>query len=218
MFTGIIEEVGIIQTIQSLGNRAFLTITARTVLDDLKVDDSIAVNGACLTVTAVSSNSFSADVSPETLRVTNLGTLQSGSRVNLERALRVSDRLHGHLVQGHVDSIAQILEMRRDGDTLILTISVPESIHQYLVVKGSIAVDGISLTINTCDHKRFTCTIIPHTVEQTTLGLRKVGDIVNLEIDIIGKYVEKLMMHGHQDRSVKKQVIDMEMLKEYGWR
>jgi len=216
MFTGIIEEIGTIQTIRQLGNRASLTIVAHIVPDDLEIGDSIAVNGACLTATEISSNSFSADVSPETLRVTNLGTLCAGARVNLERALRVSDRLHGHLVQGHVDDTARILVIRQDGDTLILTISIPESIRQYIVTKGSIAVDGISLTINACDDKRFTCTIIPHTVKRTTLGFRKAGDVVNLESDIIGRYVEQLMRY-RQDDCTEKRTIDMNMLREYGW-
>ncbi len=217
MFTGIIEEVGVVQAIHLSGNQARIRIAVHTVLEDLKIGDSIAVNGACLTATEVSSNSFSADVSSETLRVTNLGTLHSGSRVNLERALRASDRLGGHLVQGHVDDTAKILAIRKDGDTLVFTISVPESIRQYIVTKGSIAVDGISLTINACNDKSFTCTIIPHTVQQTTLGFKKVGDIINLESDIIGRYVEKLMRY-RQDSPAEKRVIDMEMLKEYGWK
>ncbi len=217
MFTGIIEEVGVIQTLRLLGNRASLSIKAHTVPDELKVGDSIAVNGVCLTATEVSKTSFSADVSRETLRVTNLGNLQTGSRVNLERALRVSDRLDGHLVQGHVDDTTKILGMQRDGDTIILSIAMPETIRRYIVPKGSIAVDGISLTVNVCDEKKFTCTLLPHTVQQTNLSVRKVGDIVNLESDIIGRYVENLM-HYTQDDSINKSTIDMELLKKHGWK
>jgi riboflavin synthase len=216
MFTGIIEEIGRVQTIQSFGNRAVLTIAAHTVLDALKIGDSIAVNGACLTATSVLFNSFSADVSPETFQVTNLAMLPSGACVNLERALKVSDRLHGHLVQGHVDSTAPILELRQTGDVFVLTISIPEQIRRYLVVKGSIAVDGISLTINACNDTSFTCMIIPHTIQQTTLKLRQVGDLVNLESDVIGRYVEKLMGF-RQDQPAQTRGIDLEMLREHGW-
>ncbi len=216
MFTGIVEEVGSVETVKLLGHRARISIAAYFVVEDLKIGDSIAVNGACLTATAVSKTSFSADVSRETLQVTNLGSLGPTFRVNLERALRVSDRLGGHLVQGHVDAAAKILAMQKDGDTLILTVSVPESIRRYLVTKGSISIDGISLTVNACDDKRFTCTILPHTLEQTNLSFRKVGDIVNLEGDIIGRYLEKLML-SRQDVPENTRPIDHDMLKEYGW-
>ncbi len=216
MFTGIVEEVGSVETVKLLGNRARISIAAYLVVEDLKIGDSIAVNGTCLTATAVSKTSFSADVSRETLQVTNLGSLGPKFRVNLERALRVSDRLGGHFVQGHVDAAAKILAMQKDGDTLILTVSVPESIRRYLVTKGSISIDGISLTVNACDDKRFTCTILPHTLEQTNLSFRKVGDIVNLEGDIIGRYLEKLML-SRQDVPENTRPIDYDMLKEYGW-
>ena len=216
MFTGIIEESGVVQTFRPRGNRAALTIAAQTVLADLKIGDSIAVNGACLTAIEVSARAFPADVSPDTLRVTNLGMLQTGRRVNLERALRVSDRLHGHLVQGHVDAAAPILEIQREQDTLRLTIAAPASIRPYLVPKGSIAVDGISLTINACDDMHFTCTVIPHTLNRTTLPLRKAGDLVNLESDLIGRYVATLLRYGPEG-SEKKQVIDMAFLQKYGW-
>lgn len=218
MFTGIIEEVGVVQTVKLLGNRACISIEAYLVVEDLNIGDSIAVNGACLTATAVSRTSFSADVSRETLQVTNLVSLGPKSRVNLERALRVSDRLGGHLVQGHVDETAKILAMQKDGDTVILTVSVPERLRRYIVTKGSIAVDGISLTVNACDDTHFTCTIIPYTIEQTNLRFRKVGDIVNLESDIIGRYVEKLMGFSQDDPQTTRRTIDYEMLKDYGWR
>ena len=216
MFTGIIEEVGIVQAVKLLGNRAQIGVEAYTVLEDLKIGDSIAVNGVCLTATEVSQKAFWADISRETLRVTNLGNLHQKSHVNLERALRASERFDGHLVQGHIDDIARILAIQKDGDTLILSVSVPESIRRYIVTKGSIAIDGISLTVNACDDKYFTCTIIPHTVNQTTLRFRRVGDIVNLESDIIGRYVEKLMRYS-QDVSHKARIIDYNMLKKYGW-
>jgi len=217
MFTGIIEEIGVVQAVKLWGNQARISIEAHFVVEDLKIGDSIAVNGVCLTATTVSKNSFSADVSRETLRVTNLGNLHLKSQANLERALRVSDRLGGHLVQGHVDDTARILAMQKDGDTLILTVSLPESIRRYIVPKGSIAIDGISLTVNACDDKSFTCTIIPYTLEQTNLSFRKVGDVVNLESDIIGRYLEKLMF-SRQNIPENTRPIDYSMLEEYGWR
>jgi riboflavin synthase len=216
MFTGIIEELGSVKSITSTGNRAWLTISAKVVLEDLTVGDSIAVNGACLTATEVSPASFAADVSHETLRVTNLGSLQSGSPVNLERALRVSDRLDGHLVLGHVDDTARILAIEKKGDTFNVLLSIPESIRRYIVKKGSIAIDGISLTINAVDEKRFTCTIIPHTAQKTTIGLKKAGDFVNLEADIIGRYVENFLLSQHE-ASPQARGIDMTMLREHGW-
>lgn len=195
-----------------------LTVAAQRVLRELQVGGSIAVNGVCLTATAVLPSAFSADVSPETLRISNLGTLHAGSRVNLERALQLSSRLDGHLVQGHVDALSSITDLRHGGDVLLLTIAMPESIRRYIVAKGSIAVDGISLTVNACDQASFTCTIIPHTIAQTTLSLKHAGDMVNLESDIIGRYVENLLnFRPAQAVESSTRPLDWNFLKKHGW-
>ncbi|MBD3306782.1 riboflavin synthase [candidate division KSB3 bacterium] len=216
MFTGIIEEVGAVRSLRGQGSQAHLMIEARRVVEDLAIGDSIAVNGACLTVTQVMPTAFAADVSRETLRVTNLGTLQARSGVNLERALRLADRLGGHLVQGHIDDTAAITGIQRDGDTLLLTVAMPETLRRYIVPKGSIAIDGVSLTVNACEASHFTCTIIPHTVNQTTLRFRKVGDRVNLESDILGRYVEQLL-HSPPGTARTQRGIDYAMLQAHGW-
>jgi riboflavin synthase len=216
MFTGIIEEIGTIQAVRQIGNRLTLSIAAHTILDDLKIGDSVAVNGSCLTATHVTATGFTADVSPETLRVTNLGLLRVGALVNLERALRLADRLHGHLVQGHVDATARLLARQPDGDTLVITIELPVSLRPYIVPKGSIAVDGISLTVNTCDAAKFRCTIIPHTVQQTTLHTKQAGAVVNLEGDLIGRYVENLMREREAGAQARAG-LNMDTLREYGW-
>ena len=159
-------------------------------MDGMKSGDSIAVNGACLTVTEFDSVSFTADVSGETVNRTNIGKLRVGEKVNLERPMRLSDRLGGHLVSGHIDGIGVIRGVERRGGMSIFTIEVPAEFKRYLIIKGSVAIDGISLTVNEVKGNRFTVTIIPHTAEMTTLGFKKTGDIVNLEADMIGKYVE----------------------------
>lgn len=216
MFTGIIEEIGVVQTFAMTGSHAQLSVTAQRVLTDLKIGDSIAVDGACLTATRVSATGFTADVSEETLHVTTLSALQPGARVNLERALRLSDRLGGHLVQGHVDHTAQILDLREHGATFLLTVSAPANIRQYIVRKGSIAIDGISLTVNQCDAASFTCMIIPHTIQQTTLQFKRPGDLVNLESDLIGRYVEQLM-HSQTTPEPESHTFDIDILRKHGW-
>ena len=190
VFTGIIEELGTIKGVRRQSEGIRLSVSAKVVMDGMKTGDSIAVNGACLTVTEFDSVSFTADVSGETVNRTNIGKLRVGEKVNLERPMKLSDRLGGHLVSGHIDGIGVIRGVERRGGMSIFTIEVPAEFKKYLIIKGSVAIDGISLTVNEVKGNRFTVTIIPHTAEMTTLGFKKAGDIVNLEADMIGKYVE----------------------------
>jgi riboflavin synthase len=194
IFTGIIEEIGQVKQIKR-GQQSFsLSIKAAKVLEEVKLGDSIAVNGVCLTVTGYSGASFEADVMPETYQRTTLKTLKSGSPVNLERALRLSDRLGGHLVQGHVDGIGTIINKSVEDIAILYGIEAPAEILKYVVKKGSIAVDGVSLTVVEVDNNRFSVSLIPHTAKLTILGWKREGDPVNLETDIIGRYVEKLWL------------------------
>ena len=216
MFSGIVEEMGAVTLVPKGMAGARLNIMASTVLGDLAIGASISVNGACLTVVAKTDKDFSVDVSPETLTVTTLGFLSSGTPVNLERAMKLNERIGGHLVSGHVDGVGGIRRRHQDGNALILDLEAPKEILRYCVPKGSIAVDGISLTINNVTERSFTVSIIPHTANVTTLGLKQAGDPVNLESDLIGKYVERLL----QDRSMlplkSAPVIDQEYLKKRG--
>jgi len=193
MFTGIIEGMGTIQRMLSAGTGKRVTLDAGFVLDGTKVGDSIAVNGACLTAVRVEGSRFDVDVSPETLSATTLGKGRIGDRVNIERALRISDRLDGHLVSGHIDGVGTLGQRKTAGDAILLTFAVPGALSRYMVKKGSVAVDGISLTINSCNRDGFDVSIIPHTAKVTTLGLRQPGDAVNIETDILGKYVERFL-------------------------
>lgn len=192
MFTGIVEEVGSVKAVEE----GRLVIGASEVLGDVKIGDSIAVNGACLTVTTYDESGFSVDVVPETLRRTNLGELTSGSPVNLERSMPANGRFGGHIVQGHIDGTAAIRSIESEGDALMVIFDAPPSIMRYVVEKGFIAVDGASLTIVNCDNFSFRVTIIPHTQENTVFKSKKAGDSVNLEVDIMAKYVERLAMAG----------------------
>ena len=188
MFTGIVEEVG---TVRAAG-QGRLTIAARKVMPTLEIGGSINVNGTCLTVTTLESGEFTVVLVPETLRRTNLGILNPNSPVNLERPLRADGRLDGHIVQGHVDGTGTIGEISDDGEALMVRIDVPERLVRYVVEKGFIAVDGVSLTVVHCDEAGFSITVIPHTRDHTIFGSRRVGDAVNIEIDILAKYVERL--------------------------
>ena len=188
MFTGIVEEVG---TVRSF-DQGRLTIAAQTVLPTLELGGSISVNGACLTVTSLEADDFRVDVVPETLRRTNLGDLSIDSPVNLERPLRADGRLDGHIVQGHVDGTGTISNISADGEALMVRVDVPPQVARYVVEKGFIAVDGVSLTVVHCDEIGFSVTVIPHTRDHTIFGSRRVGDAVNIEIDILAKYVERL--------------------------
>ncbi len=193
MFTGIVEETGRVLRLERSGVFAALTVSARTVLEGTRLGDSIAVNGVCLTVTGLDADSFSADVMHETLNRSSLGALRAGSAVNLERALQAGGRFGGHIVSGHIDGVGQILQIRRDGNAVWFTVSAPQQLMRYVVEKGSIALDGISLTVAGTGPDWFSVSAIPHTVASTALAGRRVRDIVNLETDLIGKYVEKLL-------------------------
>ena len=192
MFTGIVEELGTVGSIKS----GVLIVDASLVLEDLDVKDSICVNGACLTVTELTGTGFQVDVVPETLRRTNLGELTSGSKVNLERSLQMGGRLGGHIVQGHVDGTGEISSIEEDGDAYLYSFAVSPELSRYIVQKGFICVDGISLTVVDCADDEFTVTLIPYTREHTVLGTKSEGNKVNLEADIMAKYIEKLSNGG----------------------
>lgn len=198
MFTGIVEEMGAVTLIEKTLAGARMTILASLVMGDLKVGDSISVNGICLTVVSRGERDFSVDVSPETLSVTTLGLLTAGTPVNLERPMRLNERIGGHLVAGHVDGVGTIRSRVQEGNAVFFTIEAPQEILRYCVLKGSITVDGISLTINDVTSHGFSVAIIPHTATVTTLGLKQVNDTVNLEPDLIGKYVERLLQERSQ--------------------
>ena len=189
MFTGIVEEVGIVSKITNNG----MTVKALRVLSDVKLGDSIAVNGTCLTAVSFSNSEFSVDLSPETMRRTSLSQLTEGSRVNLERAISASDRMGGHIVQGHVDATGHITSIKPDGDSIIFRVRIPKRLNKYIVEKGFVAVDGISLTVVKRGASSFTLAVIPYTLENTNLAVLSEGDQVNLEADILAKYVESLL-------------------------
>jgi riboflavin synthase len=188
LFTGIVEEVGTVKSVSS----GKLTVSASAVLEGTRLGDSVAVNGTCLTVSALDAGSFSVDVMPETLKRTNLGHLHPGSSVNLERALMVGGRVGGHLVQGHVDATGTVASLVSEGKAIIAKFAAPPEVLRYVVEKGFIAVDGVSLTVVGYDKSSFSVSLVGYTLKSTVLGSRKVGDQVNLEVDIIAKYVEKL--------------------------
>lgn len=200
MFTGIIEGLGTISAVDTVGLGCRLSIASDFDLAGTRIGDSIAVNGACLTAVALQGRRFAVDVSPETLQRSVLGKIKPGERVNLERALRLSDRLDGHLVSGHVDGIGFLREKKHRGNAVMVTCSVPESLARYMIEKGSVAVDGVSLTINRCDRSSFAVSLIPLTAGVTTIGFKRVGDAVNIEADMIGKYVERFLLWRGENR------------------
>ncbi len=216
MFTGIIEEIGLVRNIETGVHSAVLDIQAHTVLEDMHIGDSIAVNGVCLTVTAYDSQGFSADVMHETLARSGLSRLARGSSVNLERAMPANGRFGGHIVAGHVDGTGMILDMQRDDTAIWYTISAAPSLMQFIVEKGSVTVDGISLTVASVSDAAFSVSAIPHTVSATILSERKAGDLVNLETDIIGKYVKKLMEMPEKPAD-QHMGITKEFLAKYGY-
>lgn len=193
MFTGLIEEAGVVAEVGPAPEGARLTISSAAVLEGLSVGDSVAVNGACLTAVEVSAGGFAADCVAETLRRTSLGSLRAGDRVNLERPMRLGDRLDGHMVQGHVDGVGRVRGMRGEGESTILEIAPPAPLLRYIVEKGSIAVDGVSLTVAERLPDAFTVALIPHTMAITTLGPGARDRAVNLEVDVLAKYVESLV-------------------------
>lgn len=193
MFTGIVEEIGTVERVRRGAHSAVLTVRAETVLEGTKIGDSIAVNGICLTVTALDGGSFSADVMHETLDRSALAGLFPGTPVNLERAMPANGRFGGHIVAGHVDGVGKIRRIRWDDTAVWYTVEAPPSVLRYVVEKGSVAIDGVSLTVAAVTDTDFSVSVIPHTAAQTVLGERRTGDSVNLEADVIGKYVEKLL-------------------------
>jgi riboflavin synthase len=206
MFTGIIEEIGTITTIQKGARSARLTIKAEIIIEDMKLGDSIAVNGVCLTVTDFSHHTFSADVMNETLSRSSLGQLSVGSRVNLERAMPANGRFGGHIVSGHIDGTGEIIQKERDDNAVWLTVAVPEQILKYIVEKGSVTVDGVSLTVARISDRHFAVSIIPHTGKATILLDKRPGDAVNIEIDIIGKYIERFLSIQQTDDKTKSRI------------
>jgi riboflavin synthase len=196
MFSGIIETTGTITAVEQTNAGAQLTLTTPLPLAEVSLGESICINGTCLTVTEIGTTTLSFDVSAESLRRTNLGNLTVGDQVNLERSLRMSDRLSGHVVSGHVDGVGQVDSIVPEGDSFLYTFAIPSELSRYLVEKGSIAVDGISLTVFHCIPTRFSCAIIPHTHHITTLHRRKPGDHVNIEVDMQGKYIEKFVQEA----------------------
>ena len=220
MFTGIIEEMGIVKSIKS----KVITIEANKIFDDLKLGDSVAVNGTCLTVSSFSNKIFNADITSETLSRTNLGDLKSGFKVNLERALTLNGRLGGHIVSGHIDGVGIVKNISKKSEDIELVIEVPTNLMKYIIEKGSVAIDGISLTVAKVDNNKnnFSVAIIPHTLKETVLYYKKVGDKVNIENDIIGKYVERLLSFNDFNNEINNKKnnnsnINMEFLIKNGF-
>lgn len=213
MFTGIVEEIGTVKSVQS----KVITIEASKIFDDLHLGDSVAVNGTCLTVSSFDNKIFNADVTQETLNRTNLGSLKNGSKVNLERAMTLSGRFGGHIVSGHIDGVGSIKSMKKDDNAIILTIKVSKHLMKYIVEKGSVAVDGISLTVASLTDNSFSIAVIPHTLKETVLYYKKEGDKVNIENDVIGKYVERLLTFKEDNNDSKKSNITMEFLLKNGF-
>jgi riboflavin synthase len=215
MFTGLIEEIGRVEAIIKAEKSARLSIKAKKILEGLKLGDSICTNGVCLTVTAYCSNSFSVDVMAETMRRSNLKNLMNGDEVNLERALKLGDRLGGHIVSGHIDGIGIIKKYEEEGNAVWITVEAPYEILKYIVQKGSIAIDGVSLTVAYVDDSVFRVSIIPHTKDLTILLRKELGDEVNLECDMLGKYIEKLL--GVKEQTPIKRNLDFNFLSENGF-
>jgi riboflavin synthase len=216
VFTGIIEEVGLIQELRFSGEGAVITIGAKLIPPGVKIGDSIAVNGVCLTATQKSIASFSCDISAETLRLSGYKQARQGAHVNLERSLMVGDRLGGHFVQGHVDGVGRLTSKIRSGEGWEMSFEFPRELERYLVYKGSIAVNGISLTISSLEKNSFSVAVIPHTLESTNLNQLGTADLVNLETDILGKYFERFFQLGLIQRE-KPSKMTMEYLKDQGF-
>ncbi len=216
MFTGIVEKVGVVRRIDKRGSFAILTINCSDVVEDIKTGDSVAVNGVCLTATKVGHDFFTADISYETLQKSSLMYLKPNDCVNLERALTLSSRLGGHLVLGHVDCMGKITEIRKESSAYRLSINYPEDIKKYIVSKGSVAVDGISLTVaDTSESKEFTVAVIPHTFESTVLKYRYPGDFVNIEVDMIARYIENLLKNEKKTDRLISGILKMQQMEDF---
>ncbi|SFA48039.1 riboflavin synthase alpha chain [Parageobacillus thermantarcticus] len=215
MFTGIIEEIGTIEQIRQSGEAIVMTIGAKKILEDVHLGDSIAVNGVCLTVTSFTNRSFIVDVMPETVKATSLRMLTRGSKVNLERAMAANGRFGGHFVSGHVDGVGEIIRKWPVANAVYYEIQIPKELRKYMILKGSVAVDGTSLTIFGLTDDTFTISLIPHTRAATILGDKQPGDIVNIECDVIGKYVAQFM-EGKKEEA--KPAITLEFLERHGYK
>ena len=214
MFTGIIEEIGKVKTIQKGRQESFLTIEANKIFDDLKLGDSVAVNGVCLTVRSQKAGEFTADVMNETWKKSSLNQLTAGSGVNLERAMAANGRFGGHMVSGHIDGEGQIDQIWKDDNAIWIQIKTDQNVMRYIVKKGSIAIDGVSLTVAEVEEERFRVSIIPHTADQTVLLSKKAGERVNLENDMVGKYIEKF---ANTNSSQKSKGITLDLLTQTGF-
>ncbi len=217
MFTGLIEELGKVASLNLRGDSGRLRLAAETILDDCRLGDSIAVNGVCLTVVEIAFPEISFDVSAETLRRSNLGRLRPGDRVNLERALPANGRFGGHLVAGHTDATGTLKSRNREGNAVIFTFSAPPEIARYLIEKGSIAIDGISLTITGIRENDFSVAVIPHSLARTTLNEKEIGATVNLEVDLVAKYIEKLLQPRTTGDVSGARKIDLGLLQKHGF-
>jgi riboflavin synthase len=217
MFTGLIEEIGLIRSVRSNADGADLVISARKVIPGLACGDSMAVSGPCLTVTKIEGDNFTAWAMPETLQKTNLRHLKNGHAVNLERAMALGERLGGHLVSGHIDDVVILTSRKPQGGAVILTFEAPAHLLRYIIPKGSVALDGVSLTVIDVSQHGFSVGLIPHTAEQTTLIKRENGSAVNLEVDMIGKYVEKMLMPRNVGLEDKKEAAMMTLLMQNGY-
>lgn len=216
MFTGLIEDIGSIKNIEKKGNAMRVLIECNLDLANVRIGDSIAIDGVCLTVVDLFSEAFTVEVSSETIHKTNFKEMKKGRRVNLERAMRLSDRLGGHIVLGHIDGIGKIQEINKDANSIRMKILVTNNIMRYIIEKGSVAIDGISLTVNECEENLFGINIIPHTAAHTTLTEKKVNDSVNIENDIIGKYLERFLLKGG-NKTEEESKINMEFLFKHGF-
>ena len=218
MFTGIVEEIGTILSVKKGVKSSALTISGDLIFEDMHIGDSIAVNGVCLTVTNKTKESFTADVMAETLRRSSLGSLKAGSKENLERAMAANGRFGGHIVSGHIDGIGEIESFVREDNAVWVTVKTPVKLLKYIIEKGTIAIDGVSLTVAYVDNRCFKVSLIPHTAANTILLSKKAGDIVNLENDIVGKYIEKLMHFDEQvEEDTKTTGISMDFLAKNGF-
>jgi riboflavin synthase len=214
MFTGIIEAIGSVKSLREIKSEWRLVLeTPKLDMSDVKIGDSIAVSGCCLTVVEISGSSFAADVSNETLRCTSLGALKPGSRVNLEKAMIATDRFGGHIVSGHVDGVGKLATSSQEGQSIKLTFEVPDELDKYIAAKGSICIDGTSLTVNEVSANSFSINVIPHTQEETIIGEYGVGRVVNLEVDLVARYLERLMSAGQKSSGL----ITEDYLAEHGF-
>lgn len=218
MFTGIVESIGKVESLERIQDEWRLSLAAGDLdLSDVKLGDSIAVSGCCLTVVELSNTGFSADVSNETLRCTTLGELKPGARVNLEKAMLASDRFGGHIVSGHVDGVGELISSANEGKSIKLVFAVPENLTKYIAAKGSICIDGTSLTVNEVEGRQFAINIIPHTQEETVSGAYQPGQKVNLEVDLIARYLEKLFS-GSDGKHADGHGVSKQLLEQHGFK